>query len=134
MLKLFKLISSTTTLMTRSINKRSTTLLRKNNKYFFSFPNESEQGLEMLESYTEGMISISEDNWKKGIIKFTETAEIFENMTHQNLKILQALYFIKQKQLLCFYHLKQYNFCLEILKEIKEINDKLISFVNFFII
>ena len=92
--------------------------------------NKPTKDLEMLESYTEGMMAISENNWKKGIIKFTETAEIFDNFGTSNKLICQTQYYIKQKQLLCFYQIKKYDFCLQILKEIKKLNNALISFVK----
>ena len=128
MFRLFKTI--------RRIPKRSlySTQIRSlrytNNKYHFSIFGESTKDLGLLESYTEGMMSLMKDDMQTAIIKFTETADIFENLGTDNLRICQSLYSIKQKQLLCFYYLKQFDYCLQVLKEIKELNQKLVSFVK----
>lgn len=119
--------------ISRSISKfpklSPPTQLRIPNKSQFSLFDASTRDLSMLESYTQGMVCVQNDDWKQALIKFTETAEIFENLGTENLRVAQSLYYIKQKQLLSLYQLRKFDYCLQVLREINQLNQTLANFV-----
>ena len=128
------MLTRVSTIVSRSVRHLPTlgrpSQLRLASRSHFSVFDEPVQDLGLLESYTQGMVHVHGDNWKEALVKFTETAEIFENLGSENLRVAQTLYYVKQKQLLSLYHLRRFDFCLQVLREINQLNQTLAGFVG----
>ena len=86
--------------------------------------------LKMLQPYAKGIQALKENSYKDAIVNFKETIKIFESFGTDNLSVQETLLSLKYKELLCWFSLRDFRKCLNLLQKIKILLENILEVIK----